>query len=821
MDNSKTGAPQKDGASTNPPSIEDLLSQGNWEERVAAARKKRDALKAESPKKADSRAPTFPEFAPNAPQDDSFVFNDAPSTEPKAPAPEPIDLMAKLAARNPSVTPRPAAEAPPPAQPVENRPRPTVVAPAVTAAPAPQPKAEKKEKSKVAIVAFACCFGIGIGLALGAGLVWSLGGFGGLQSIPSQQTAAVEPSPTPLQFTFPLTTNQIAPSSLSGLVVPRVSETALTKPLAAQPPQLQLAALSRTAPPALAAPGPRFAPAVAETAAAQAVRPFTLGPVPAISAPVATPNLLSGLQSSNTPQAPAIPTSRPIPVQVQSIMSGLNVPAFNVPETRPVASKHTPDVSPVILAMQRPTGNTGAVFATPPSFEPVVPVQVQSSISGLNVPELTLPEIAPAVSRNATPDVSPVVFAMQRPAGSAGAVFATPPSFEAVIPVQVQSSISGLNVPGFNLSESGSIVSKNAVPDVSPVVVAMQRPLGDAEPAFAAPLPFAPVTPVEPLLEIAPNFVGPEAGTLNPELPSWSAAPRTAPVDAALQRPLPKKDTTPQSLVAPSTTFPSVSFDVSVIPEPEAPSLASKLPAPAPLARIPNAQALETPASVSRDVPVTPLTAPSPPTAPFDERLEQLDELSAAPALAPEFSPFESSTVPITNPTLVARYEAVSPEVVTVPWRAPNFLAQLGMSTEQTAGLELVLNAPDSVAEEDMVAQAGSLGETGLVLQKQNRVPFKITKPHIRYYNNADARLAQALAVKFDVEARDFSSNGADNGANRIEFWMAGQTDRKPAATKRVAKKKSTPRRKTVRRVDPTQALRQKLARKLRQGDHL
>jgi hypothetical protein len=231
------------------------------------------------------------------------------------------------------------------------------------------------------------------------------------------------------------------------------------------------------------------------------------------------------------------------------------------------------------------------------------------------------------------------------------------------------------------------------------------------------------------------------------------------------------------------------------------------------------------PLRLGSDSPFYPETAPVPPLVAFEDMPQFGDSPFGQLSLVAYPADFALDPSPGSVPTrpTVTRYDGALPDIVTRPWHPTDFWAELGLSADQTARVELVLNAPDSVEEERMVARAASLDATGLPLDKQNRVSFKITKPHIRYYNNADAPLAQALADKFDVELRDFSRNGADNGPNRIEFWMAGETDRKPVTKQRVAKKKraAPPRRKTVRRVDPKQALRQRLARKLRQGDHL
>lgn len=85
----------------------------------------------------------------------------------------------------------------------------------------------------------------------------------------------------------------------------------------------------------------------------------------------------------------------------------------------------------------------------------------------------------------------------------------------------------------------------------------------------------------------------------------------------------------------------------------------------------------------------------------------------------------------------------------------------------------LYLYAPDSVAQTALDAQQARLDESGLPIADVRRVSFNISAPHIRYYNEQDAAMANTLASNLGVEARAFTDRH-DVAAGRIEFWLDG-----------------------------------------------
>jgi len=161
------------------------------------------------------------------------------------------------------------------------------------------------------------------------------------------------------------------------------------------------------------------------------------------------------------------------------------------------------------------------------------------------------------------------------------------------------------------------------------------------------------------------------------------------------------------------------------------------------------------------------------------------------------------------------------------PAPRPTLASTLGLSGEELASINLVLHAPSSIEQDALETQIRRIEETGFTLQKTVRPSFKISKPHLRFYNESDRALTTLIAEEMGIDVRDFSSVNARAGL--IEVWLAGQATAEvetPSAAARATqpRRQATPRRNSQSRpraISPVERLRNNLANRLRNGDHL
>lgn len=181
--------------------------------------------------------------------------------------------------------------------------------------------------------------------------------------------------------------------------------------------------------------------------------------------------------------------------------------------------------------------------------------------------------------------------------------------------------------------------------------------------------------------------------------------------------------------------------------------------------------------------------------------LDQNAEISLV-ALSPE-SPALLRPKPVEGPAtqmpapsvLFGKIDRSLPEIGPAPVplaKAPsNFVDALGLTPTQAAAFGLYLFSPDSLSETVIGDFETQLDATGLALRKTQQVGFKISKTHIRYYTDGDARLSQELANELGIIARDFTAQGGPDG--RIEIWMKGDAGA-DVATVRESSRASTTR---------------------------
>lgn len=105
------------------------------------------------------------------------------------------------------------------------------------------------------------------------------------------------------------------------------------------------------------------------------------------------------------------------------------------------------------------------------------------------------------------------------------------------------------------------------------------------------------------------------------------------------------------------------------------------------------------------------------------------------------------------------------------------------------------------------------IADTGLPIGKINRVGYKISSSHIRYYHRRDATAAAALAERIGARARDFTSYRPSPAIGTLEVFLSGST-----STQRTATQSGTQQRRLDRELIE---LRNRLIQRLQRGDHL
>ena len=176
-------------------------------------------------------------------------------------------------------------------------------------------------------------------------------------------------------------------------------------------------------------------------------------------------------------------------------------------------------------------------------------------------------------------------------------------------------------------------------------------------------------------------------------------------------------------------------------------------------------------------------------------RLERPAALPTAPD-GPDTLPLVVSFTPADAP-VTARYATVTLKVLSVDSADPALVSDL---TEKVRG-------------------AGFAPVAGRPLT------ISVKKTHVRFYHSADAGAAAAAAASVGGQARDFTSMASPPPPGTVEVWISG----KPAVTEASAKPATKTKKSTTRKAsapaqpkrDPVQALRDRIAAQLRNGDHL
>ncbi|MFK7882454.1 hypothetical protein [Roseobacter sp.] len=160
------------------------------------------------------------------------------------------------------------------------------------------------------------------------------------------------------------------------------------------------------------------------------------------------------------------------------------------------------------------------------------------------------------------------------------------------------------------------------------------------------------------------------------------------------------------------------------------------------------------------------------------------------------------------------------PAVEGPPTQTSNLASILGLGPGAANRFGLVTFAPTSVTADQIESNTQTLASTGLPVASVNRVNFKVSKTHVRYYNRQDEEVAQAVAAEVGGVARDFTTAANAPPPGRVEVWLAGSGN--PSGT--VSKPARSSNRNTNSTTEQTalkERLQNNLVKSLRRGKHL
>ncbi|WP_298918337.1 hypothetical protein [uncultured Roseobacter sp.] len=145
--------------------------------------------------------------------------------------------------------------------------------------------------------------------------------------------------------------------------------------------------------------------------------------------------------------------------------------------------------------------------------------------------------------------------------------------------------------------------------------------------------------------------------------------------------------------------------------------------------------------------------------------------------------------------------------------REPSLALTLAEQGADIRRVALVTYAPRSVSEPELSRSLAVLAATGFPIEASNRVKFKVSKSHVRFYKRADEKVARAIAQEIGGEARDFSRSKTSAPSGHIEIWFAG--------TRSAAAKPKTKTTYAQRQAFLKARLKDRLVNSLRRGEHL
>lgn len=317
-------------------------------------------------------------------------------------------------------------------------------------------------------------------------------------------------------------------------------------------------------------------------------------------------------------------------------------------------------------------------------------------------------------------------------------------------------------------------------------------------------LPFAPGIAAPSIIDNpaatgpAPNDVEPSQPVQEPLITAGITV--TAPLVEALPNTSEQQELLGQ---APAITAPSESQEAQLT--------ASRRPA----SSQPTAQALAATQEPSGALTVT----SSQPQRPADAEL-------VAITVTPPASPNLATVVPGNNPAQKPDLQLVAlPNTVfsdpPVSLDAPAPRDSLILDIERYV---VRMHVPSAVPEDQFVTRAEVLRSGGLKLDTA-RVDFKISQDQVRYFHPEDATIAEAISQEIGGTVRDFTEFSPSPPSGTVEIWLSGTSAKpaQPARTQARSTRRATTQRAPARQrqVNPADALKQQLTRRLRRGDHL
>ena len=123
------------------------------------------------------------------------------------------------------------------------------------------------------------------------------------------------------------------------------------------------------------------------------------------------------------------------------------------------------------------------------------------------------------------------------------------------------------------------------------------------------------------------------------------------------------------------------------------------------------------------------------------------------------------------------------------------------------------LQSPRSLSNRQLAGFESAIRDAGLPIGKVNRVGYKISASHVRYYHRRDAVAAAALAERINARSRDFTNYRPSPPFGTLEVFLSKSASSRLAATQ-GATEPSQQDRELIE-------LRDRLIQALRRGDHL
>ena len=167
-------------------------------------------------------------------------------------------------------------------------------------------------------------------------------------------------------------------------------------------------------------------------------------------------------------------------------------------------------------------------------------------------------------------------------------------------------------------------------------------------------------------------------------------------------------------------------------------------------------------------------------------------------ALVPDQDKVTETNAALELPATVASESdaAVATETnTTAPLASPNDLRLPGAE-----GYAVVLNAPNTLSDEEVATAANEIRETGMSIGQVERVDFRISATQVRFFRPEDEAPAAVMANRIGAQARDFTSYRPSPPAGTIEIFLAGGSVSTARRNTRAVRDEAGPAKRATRR---------------------